>query len=378
MPYKHNEPRRHKIPKAKYKVSNWREYDQALQQRGSLTVWVTPEALEAWAPAKTGQRGRPTSYSDIVIETAVMLRLAMGKPWRQTEGMLRSIIQMLGLDLPVPDHTTLSRRSARLSLTTTLKKPKGPVNVVIDSSGLKIFGAGEWLHEKHGGKPRRSWRRLHLAVDPDSSDILAAELTTTDEGDASLVGPLLDQIDGPVSAVLADGAYDGDPTYQTILERHPDADGRHPAPIKRGPERHRRDRAHSARPAHRVACGERPDGLAGRDWLWQAGSRGNGFPSVQDFDRPEPPGPDSVRAEGRGQDRLQGDQPHDQPRHADLPEGRLNTGTEGEVCPQRDLCPKPSDAAGTHGPKSGLQCHPLYRAWKNPPWQSSPRSVPAD
>src|SRR3954464_12251041 len=89
MPYKHNEPRRHKIPKAKYKVSNWREYDQALQQRGSLTVWVTPEALEAWASAKTGQRGRPTSYSDIVIESAVMLRLAMGKPWRQT-GAARS------------------------------------------------------------------------------------------------------------------------------------------------------------------------------------------------------------------------------------------------------------------------------------------------
>ena len=164
MPYKHNEPRRHKIPKTRYTVSNWREYDQALQQRGSLTVWVTPEVLEAWAPEKTGRRGRPTSYSDIVIETAVMLRLAMGKPWRQTEGMLRSIIQMLGLDLPVPDHTTLSRRSARLSLTTTLTKPKGPVNVVIDSSGLKIFGAGEWRHEKHGGKPRRSWRRLALSA----------------------------------------------------------------------------------------------------------------------------------------------------------------------------------------------------------------------
>src|SRR5688572_1296755 len=223
MPYKHNEPRRHKIPKAKYKVSNWREYDQALQQRGSLTVWVTPEALEAWAPEKTGCRGRPTSYSDIVIETAVMLRLAMGKPWRQTEGMLRSIIQMLGLDLSVPDHTTLSRRSARLSLTTTLKKPKGPVNVVIDSSGLKIFGAGEWLHEKHGGKPRRSWRRLHLAVDPDGGEILAAELTTTDDGDASLVGPLLDQIDGPISAVFADGAYDGDPVYRSVAGHTPDA-----------------------------------------------------------------------------------------------------------------------------------------------------------
>src|SRR3954449_4924446 len=108
MPYKHNEPRCHKIPKAKYKVSNWREYDQALQQRGSLTVWVTPEALEAWAPEKTGRRGRPTSYSDIVIETAVMLRLAMGKPWRQTKGMLSSIIRMLGLDLPVPEPVRAS------------------------------------------------------------------------------------------------------------------------------------------------------------------------------------------------------------------------------------------------------------------------------
>jgi hypothetical protein len=108
MPYKHNEPRRHKIPKAKYKVSNWREYDPARQQRGSLTVWVTPEALEVWAPATSGRRGRPTSYSDSVIETAVMLRLAMGKPWRQTEGMLRSIIELLGLDLPVPEPARAS------------------------------------------------------------------------------------------------------------------------------------------------------------------------------------------------------------------------------------------------------------------------------
>jgi transposase len=223
MPYKHNEPRRYKIPKAKYRVSNWREYDEALQQRGSLTVWVTPEALKAWAPVKTGKRGRPLAYSDTVIETAVMLRLAMGRPWRQTEGMLCSIMELLGLDLAVPDHTTLARRSARLPLTTVLKKPKGPVNVVSDSSGLKIFGAGEWLHEKHGGKPRRSWRRLHLAVDPDSGDILTAELTTTDEGDASQVGPLLKQISCPISTVLADGAYDGEPIYQAVAQRHPDA-----------------------------------------------------------------------------------------------------------------------------------------------------------
>jgi transposase len=92
-----------------------------------------------------------------------------------------------------------------------------------DSSGLKVYGAGEWRHEKHGGKPRRTWRRLHLAVDPDSGDILAAELTPTDDGDASQVGPRLDQIASPVCAVLADGAYDGEPIYRTVAERHPDA-----------------------------------------------------------------------------------------------------------------------------------------------------------
>ncbi len=120
-----------------------------------------------------------------------------------TEGLLHSIVQILGLELPVPDYTTLARRSARLSLATALMQPNGPVTVVIDSSGLKMIDAGEWQLEKHGGKPRRSWRKLHFAVDPDSCDILAAEVTTTDDGDATLVDPLLDQIPGPVSATLA-------------------------------------------------------------------------------------------------------------------------------------------------------------------------------
>lgn len=152
-----------------------------------------------------------------------MLRLAFGRPWRQTEGLLRSIVQILGLELPVPDYTTLARRSARLSLATELVKPNGPVTVVIDSSGLKMVGAGEWQLEKHGGKVRRSWRKLHIGVDPNSGDILAAELTTTEDGDASQVGPLLDQIPGPVTAVMADGAYDGEPIYGAVADRHPDA-----------------------------------------------------------------------------------------------------------------------------------------------------------
>ncbi|MGR0188934.1 IS5 family transposase [Azospirillum aestuarii] len=223
MPYKHNEPRRHRIPKAKYKVENWGEYNRALRQRGSLTIWVTPEALAAWTPAVTGRRGRPAVYSNIAIETGAMLRLAFGRPWRQTEGLLCSIVQILGVELPVPDYTTLARRSARLPLAAALVKPTGPMTVVIDSSGLKMVGASEWHLEMHGGKPRRSWRKLHIAIDPDSGDILAAELTTTEDGDASQVGPLLDQIPGPLNAVLADGAYDGDPVYRAISDRHPTA-----------------------------------------------------------------------------------------------------------------------------------------------------------
>ena len=128
------------------------------------------------------------------------------------------------MDLPVPDHTTFSRRSADLTIAAALSPASGPVNVVIDSTGLKVFGAGEWQREKHGGKGRRTWRKLHLAVDPESGAILTSELTTTEDGDASQVGPLLDQISGPIASVTADGAYDGAPVYRIIAKRDPAAE----------------------------------------------------------------------------------------------------------------------------------------------------------
>jgi Transposase DDE domain len=225
MPYKANAARRHKIPKARYRVTNWPEYDRALQQRGSLTVWVTPEALAAWHPPRTGGRGRPRDYSDVAIETGHLLRLAFGRPWRQTEGLLRSLTTLLGLSVGVPDHTTFSRRSPGLALATALARAQassGPVHVVIDATGLKVRGAGEWLVERHGERGKRTWRKLHLAVDPSTGEILASELTTNDEGDASLVGRLLDRISRPLASVTADGAYDGEPVYRAIAERQPD------------------------------------------------------------------------------------------------------------------------------------------------------------
>jgi Transposase DDE domain len=225
MPYKANEPRRHRIPRARYRVQNWPEYDRALQQRGSLTVWVTPEALAAWQPPRTGKRGRPCDYSDVAIETGHLLRLAFGRPWRQTEGLLRSITALLGLEVGIPDHTTFSRRSPGLVLAAALARAQArgePVHVVIDATGLKVHGAGElWLVERHGERGKRSWRKLHLAVDPDSGEILASELTTNEEGDASQVGALLAQIPGPLGSVTADGAYDGEPVYRAVSERQP-------------------------------------------------------------------------------------------------------------------------------------------------------------
>src|SRR3712207_2586375 len=188
MPYKANAARRHRIPRARYKVTNWPEYDRALQRRGSLTVWVTPEALAAWHPPGTGQRGRSRTYSDLAIETGHLLRLAFGRPWRQTEGLLRSLTALLGVDIGVPDHTTFSRRSPGLALAGSLAQAQrtGPVHVVIDATGLKVHGAGEWLAETHGKRGRRGWRKLHLAVDSENGANPASTLTTLVKGDGAL------------------------------------------------------------------------------------------------------------------------------------------------------------------------------------------------
>src|SRR3954453_11783165 len=216
-----NQSRRHPFPKMRYRVKNWGEYDQALQTRGSLTVWVTPEAIAAWQAPPTGQRGRSPFYSNLAIETGPLLRWAFGRPWRQTEGLLRSVVTLLGVSLEVPDHTTFSRRSTGFSLPPSPTPSSEPVHVVLDSTGLKVYGAGEWHREKHGERGRRTWRKLHLAVNPDTNEILASELTSNEIGDSSMVGSLLDQIQSPITSVMADGAYDGEPVYRAIAARQP-------------------------------------------------------------------------------------------------------------------------------------------------------------
>jgi transposase len=223
MPYKFNQSRRHKIPKARYRVTNWPEYDAALVRRGSLTVWITEEAVAAWHAPATGERGGQPIYSAIAIETGLTLRLVFHQPLRQTEGLLRSIADLLGVAIAIPDHSTLSRRGGGLTILPKRIDRSESLHLLIDSTGLKIYGEGEWLDQKHGIRSRRRWRKLHLAVDTTTQEIVASDLTPDDVGDVSAVPDLLTQVDADVTSVTADGAYDGEPIYHAVAERHPKA-----------------------------------------------------------------------------------------------------------------------------------------------------------
>jgi hypothetical protein len=223
LPFKANAARRHHIPKQRHRVTNWAAYDAALRQRGSLTVWFTEEAIAAWRAApRTTQGGQPW-YSPLAIVTALTLRAVFRLALRQTEGLIGSILRLLGLELAVPDHTTLSRRSETLEVPPRSRSGSEPMHLLVDSTGLKFGGPGEWLVEKHGTRTRRAWRKLHLGVDADSGRIEAVELTTNDVDDASQVGPLLDQVNGPIALVTGDGAYDQDGVYDAVAARHSEA-----------------------------------------------------------------------------------------------------------------------------------------------------------
>src|SRR3954454_16323655 len=230
LPFKLNQDRRHHIPRQQHKVTNWPAYDASLRQRGSLKVWFTDEAIAAWEAEPRTTRGRQPWYSELAILTALTLKAVFRLAYRQTEGLIGSLIRLLGLTLPVPDHTTLSRRAATLevprprsSSRTEAGNGAEPMHLLVDSTGLKLCGPGEWLVEKHGTKARRSWRKLHLGRDADTGQIVAATLTTHDVNDGSQVGPLLDQGDGPIASFTGDGAYDQEGVYASVAERHPEA-----------------------------------------------------------------------------------------------------------------------------------------------------------
>lgn len=176
-------------PKTLYRVKNWSEYDQALVKRGSITFWLSDDLAKTWRYSGEKQRGGQFDYSEKAIEIMQTLKNVFHLPNRATEGFLRSVFEMLQVSLCVPDHTTLSRRGKGLTINLP-KKADGHLDIVMDSSGLKIFGEGEWKVRSHGKSKRRTWRKLHVGVDSHSGEIQAAALTTNNVSDSQMVTSL--------------------------------------------------------------------------------------------------------------------------------------------------------------------------------------------
>jgi hypothetical protein len=198
--------------KSRYRIGNWAAYEAGLRQRGSVTIWITDDVTEAWCHCGHRKPGGKRIYSDAAIETFWALRMIYGLALRQTEGFIGSLFELAGVNLPVPDHTVVSRRVRKLGKVPMVPRSnKGPIHLLVDSSGLKI-------HVGNARKPpkRRAWRKIHLAVDREMGDIVAADLTASNARDAARVPALLRQIENELASFSADGAYDKDSVYGAI------------------------------------------------------------------------------------------------------------------------------------------------------------------
>lgn len=206
--------------KGAYKITNWRSYNESLVQRGSITFWFSEEVLAEWNHANRRPGvGHPFVYSDRAIESLLALRELFRLPYRQTEGLARSLARLMGVDVAIPDFTSLSKRAGALRISLDVSKHAGPIDVVVDSTGLKVFGEGEWKVRAHGKSKRRTWRKLHLVVNPTTQEIEAEVLTENSGHDADQVDALLDQVAGPIRRFHGDGAYDPWKVRATLTRR---------------------------------------------------------------------------------------------------------------------------------------------------------------
>lgn len=209
-----------KKPK-QYRVRNWSEYNAGLKERGSITFWLDEAVIEQWLNRqKTGKRGASNAYSDIAIETVLVIKSVYGLAGRQAVGFVASIFALMNVELAVPEHSTVSRRTKTLALDLPVLPKEGARHIVIDATGIKIYGEGEWKTRQHGVSKRRTWRKLHVAVDASTGEILAAEVSLNDKKDSQLLEPLLDAVAGDIAQVSADGAYDTRDSYDTLRKRN--------------------------------------------------------------------------------------------------------------------------------------------------------------
>jgi len=221
--------------KLAYKVTNWRQYNESLVRRGDITIWFSEDALESWEHPNEGTKvGRPFVYSDPAIECLLTIRELFQLPYRQTEGFGRSLAGLLQVDVAIPDFSSLAKRAAKLGVSLDIAQQRGPIDIVVDSTGLKVFGEGEWKTRAHGKSKRRTWRKVHLSVNPDTGKIEAEVLTENSGHDADQAEALLGQIDQPITAFYGDGCYDKWKVYKALDARgiQPVIPPRHDAKIK--------------------------------------------------------------------------------------------------------------------------------------------------
>jgi hypothetical protein len=205
--------------KRQYRIRNWPDYNSALVRRGSLTLWVEQGVVGRWrdSAAPVG-RGRHRFYSDLAITCALTLREVYHLPLRATQGLITSVLRLLGTDLPTPHYSTLSRRASSLDVKLE-RLSKGPPHLAVDSTGLKLYGEGEWKVRLHGKEKRRTWRKLHLLIDHTTHEAVALEMTDKDTLDRRELPGLLRGVEGAVAEVLGDGAYDFQDCYKAIHAR---------------------------------------------------------------------------------------------------------------------------------------------------------------
>jgi Transposase DDE domain len=203
------------LSKDKYKVTNWSAYNEGLKQRGSLTLWFDSGIAAHWNQECENKRGGQKIYSTLAIESCLVLRKVYRLPLRQTEGFIKSIFGLLKVLVPVPCYTTLCRRSNGLAV--NLSVATGSItDIVVDSTGLKVYGEGEWKVRKHGAGKHRTWMKLHVAANGQTQQIEAITLTSNSVDDAAEVEALMRQINKPVKRFMGDGAYDKDKVREIL------------------------------------------------------------------------------------------------------------------------------------------------------------------
>ena len=210
-------PRMHK--KHRYQTKNWPAYNQSLIKRGSLTVWVEESTLSGWKTSvKTGKVGAPKVWSDHVIQCCLTVRAVYRLPLRAAQGLMESILYLMRVDAKVPHYSTLSRRSQTIAVRIP-RSGEDIAHLVVDSTGLKVYGEGEWKVKKHGSEHRRIWRKIHLGIDSETHEIVAVEVTDNRHSDGHMLPELLEQIDSTLHQVSGDGAYDTKACHQAVLDK---------------------------------------------------------------------------------------------------------------------------------------------------------------